>query len=347
MSNKSIHDLLDEAFHCQASDVHISAHAPPTFRIYGQLKQAETENVTPLAAEQMARQLLSEQQWEKLNQQGEIDLSYCVDEQKRYRLNIFSQQGNFSICARLIPGTIPTIAGLGLPSAIQALAEKPHGLILVTGPTGSGKSSTLAALIGYLNEHFHKHIITLEDPIEYLHKSKNCVINQREIGNDTGNFFSGLRSALRQDPDVILVGELRDLETISAAITAAETGHLVLGTLHTINASQTLDRMIDVFPVHQQPQIRSQLSAVLLAVVSQRLLPLRSGEGRKAATELLLNTPAVANLIRSEKTHQIKSVLQTSKAQGMHTLDMSIKELVAQGLVDAAVANHYYQEGGL
>lgn len=344
---ESIQQLLQFAYDSKASDLHISVQSVPTLRIHGQLTAIGTVAVTEDVATEMAKQLLTSAQWTKLNELGEVDLGYQLDEHKRYRVNVYYQQGRVSIAARIIPGKIPSIEQLQMPSSIRQLADKPQGLVLVTGPTGSGKSSTLAALIGYMNECQSKHIITLEDPIEFVHSSKRSIVDQREVGIDTQSFSNGLRAALRQDPDVILVGELRDHETISAAITAAETGHLVLGTLHTMDAPQTIDRIIDVFPAYQQPQVRSQLAAVLLSVISQRLLPDRVGQGRRAATEILYNSPAVANLIRSEKIHQIKSVMQTGKALGMHTLDMSIKELIAQGAVDPQIARTYLVEGGI
>lgn len=231
-----------------------------------------------------------------------------------------------------------------MPLILESLAKKPQGLILVTGPTGSGKSSTLAAMIHSINQSESKHIVTLEDPIEFLHSHGKCLVDQREVGSDTHSFASGLRAALRQDPDVILVGEMRDLETISAAVTAAETGHLVLATLHTTDAPQTIDRIIDAFPGHQQNQIRSQLASVMLAVVSQRLFPRATGRGRVCATEILVNTPAVANLIRTEKTHQLKNVMQTSRSLGMHTLEMSIREHLAGGLITSTAAKAYMSE---
>jgi twitching motility protein PilT len=267
-----------------------------------------------------------------------LDMSYGIPNLSRYRVNIFKQKGNVSLTIRLIPTKIPAMEALGLPAMAEEFAKKPQGLLLVTGPTGSGKSTTLAAIIDYINRTRGDHIITLEDPIEFVHPHKASIVNQREIGVDTESFTSGLRAALRQDPDVILVGEMRDLETISIAITAAETGHLVFGTLHTADAPQTIDRIIDVFPPEAQQQIRVQLASVLLGVMAQRLLPTMDGNGRVAAIEVLVNTPAIANLIRSEKVHQIRSVLQTGKAQGMQTMDMALRDLLQKRLitVDAA-----------
>jgi twitching motility protein PilT len=265
-------------------------------------------------------------------------MSYGIPNLSRYRVNIFKQKGNVSLTIRLIPTKIPAMEALGLPAMAEEFAKKPQGLLLVTGPTGSGKSTTLAAIIDYINRTRGDHIITLEDPIEFVHPHKACIVNQREIGVDTESFTSGLRAALRQDPDVILVGEMRDLETISIAITAAETGHLVFGTLHTADAPQTIDRIIDVFPPEAQQQIRVQLASVLLGVMAQRLLPTIDGNGRVAAIEVLVNTPAIANLIRSEKVHQIRSVLQTGKAQGMQTMDMALRDLLQKRSITVEAA---------
>ncbi|HEY4601061.1 MAG TPA: PilT/PilU family type 4a pilus ATPase, partial [Cerasibacillus sp.] len=259
---------------------------------------------------------------------------------------VYRQKQHVTFVARIIPDNIPTIQQLNMPPVLEQLALKPHGLILVTGPTGSGKSTTLAAMIDYINQREAKHIITLEDPIEYVHEHGKSMVHQREVGSDTLKFANGLRAALRQDPDIILVGEMRDLETISTAITAAETGHLVLATLHTNSASQTINRIIDVFPPHQQAQIRIQLADVLEGIVSQRLFPRAMGSGRIAATEILLNHPSIANLIRSEKVNQIKNVMQTSRPLGMHTLEMSIQELLAAGLINGETAAVYLNNVG-
>ncbi|RIX54042.1 type IV pilus twitching motility protein PilT [Paenibacillus nanensis] len=336
--------LLETVCERKASDLHISVGSPPTFRIDGALKAGSDQAVSAEEATGLAEALLTDENLKKLNELGEVDFSYSIPA-SRFRINIYRQQGHCSIAVRAIARSVPTLEQLEMPAVIAPLADKPQGLILVTGPTGSGKSSTLAAFINHINRTQNKHIITLEDPIEYVHASASSIVEQREVGHDTRSFANGLRAALRQDPDVILVGEMRDLETISAAVTAAETGHLVLATLHTTDAPQTIDRIIDAFPGHQQAQIRSQLAAVLLTVISQRLLPRASGQGRIAATEILVNSPAVANLIRSEKVHQIRSVMQTGRALGMHTLDMSIKELLQKGIVTAAAARPYLTEG--
>ena len=255
-----------------------------------------------------------------------------------------TKEAVYRMAIRIVPTSIPTIEDLKLPEILKKISEKPQGLVLVTGPTGSGKSTTLAAMIQYMNETMRKHVITLEDPIEYLHKHGSSIIDQREVGFDTNNFANGLRAALRQDPDVILVGEMRDLETIQTAITAAETGHLVFGTLHTSSAPATINRIIDVFPPSQQAQIRIQLASVLVSVISQRLFPTIDKQGRIGATEILINNSAVANLIRNEKIHQIISIMQTSRSYGMHTLEMDVKELVQKGMISRDSAEPYLQE---
>ena len=317
-------------------------------RINGTLKPYSDEVITPEDTETMAKTLFQqdEDKWQQFLTEKERDFSYSIVDVARFRLNVFHQRGSISIAARVIPETIPTIEELKMPVILKKLAEKPQGLILVTGPTGSGKSTTLAAMLDYVNAKEAKHIITLEDPIEYVHNNQRSIINQREVGLDTNSFANGLRAALRQDPDIILLGEMRDLETISTAITAAETGHLVLATLHTSSAPQTIERIIDVFPGAQQTQIRIQLASVLEGIISQRLFPRMDGKGRIVATEVLINQPSVANLIRNEKVHQIKNVMQTSRALGMHTLDMSIQTLVAQGVIAPEIANPYLTSVG-
>src|SRR5690625_3593223 len=313
----------------QASDLHVLVGSPPIYRIDGELRSYGDSIMTKELTNQMAKELL-ENNWDKFQSEGEYDFSYKLDEASRFRVNIFKQKQSVSIAARLIPVSIPTIEQLKLPNTLYQLVEEPHGLVLVTGPTGSGKTTTLASMIDYANETMNKHIITFEDPIEYIHEHKRSIIQQREVGLDTKRFSTGLRAALRQDPDVILVGEMRDLETISTAITAAETGHLVLATLHTNSASQTINRIIDVFPPHQQGQIRTQLASVLTAIISQRLFLRKDNSGRIVATEILIGQPSVANLIRNDKIDQINNVIQTSKSLGMHTLAMSINELILQ-----------------
>lgn len=337
-------DLLRSAYEIGASDLHISLHSPPVLRIDGILTPLSGPALSSEEVSEMVAYLLNSEQYEVFQEKGELDFAYSCGDEIRARINVYKQRGMISIAARLISSHIKGIDELGLPPIVHSLTEKRQGLVLVTGVTGSGKSSTLAAMIDKINRYERKHIITLEDPIEYIHPKGLSLIEQREVGSDTESFSSGLRAALRQDPDVILVGEMRDLETISAAITAAETGHLVFATLHTSDAPQTIDRIIDVFPGHQQAQIRSQLSSVLVAVLSQSLLPKAGGKGRVCAVEVMMNTPAVANLIRSEKTYQIKSVMQTAKASGMQTMEMAVRDLVREGRVHAANVRSYLSE---
>jgi twitching motility protein PilT len=336
--------LLRAAFELKASDIHLTVGVPPVMRINGDLKRYGKEVLTPSDTEGMAKAIVPPQMWELFKTKGELDFSYGLPGVSRFRVNTYHQRACISMAIRIVPSKIPSIEELDLPEILTKIVEKPQGLILVTGPTGSGKSTTLAAMIHYMNQNMKKHIITLEDPIEYLHKHGNSIIDQREVGFDTNNFANGLRAALRQDPDVILVGEMRDLETIQTAITAAETGHLVLGTLHTSSAPATINRIIDVFEPAQQPQIRIQLASVLVGIISQRLFPTIDRKGRKAATEIMINNPAIANLIRNEKIHQILSIMQTSRAQGMHTLESSIKDLIEYGLIQKELALPFLQE---
>lgn len=324
-----------------ASDIHLVAGSAPIYRINGQLLPNEENRLMPEDTYQMAKSILTEELWDVLENKREVDLSYGIDKVSRFRVNIFYQRSSVSIAFRVIPRDIPSIESLGIPEILKKVVQKPHGLFLVTGPTGSGKSTSLASMIDFMNQTMNRHIITLEDPIEYLHSHKQSIIVQREIGFDTLSFANGLRASLRQDPDVILVGELRDLETIQTAITAAETGHLVLGTLHTQDTAGTIDRMIDVFPAHQRNQTRTMLANVLLGVMSQRLFRTNDLSGRVVATEMLINNAAIANLIRTEKMHQIPNVLQTSRDQGMHTMEMSIKDLVSKRLINASEIVHY------
>lgn len=341
---EKIDHLLRAAFELKASDIHLTVGVPPVMRINGDLKRYGKEFLTPDDTEGMAKQIVPAHMWELFKEKGELDFSYGIPGVSRFRVNTYHQRACVSMAIRVVPSKIPTLDELELPNVLTKMIEKPHGLILVTGPTGSGKSTTLAAMVHYMNQHMHNHVITLEDPIEYLHKHGNCIIDQREVGFDTKNFANGLRAALRQDPDVILVGEMRDLETIQTAITAAETGHLVLGTLHTSSAPATINRIIDVFQPAQQPQIRIQLASVLVGIVSQRLFPTMDRKDRKAATEIMVNNSAIANLIRNEKIHQIVSIMQTSRSQGMHTLESSIKELIERGLIQKEIALPYLQE---
>lgn len=322
--------LLKKAHYKEASDVHLVAGSSPVFRVDGKLMPEKEDRLMPEDTMEMARAILTDKLWDQLQEVREVDLSYGIPGVSRFRVNIFYQRSAISLAFRVIPRDIPTIDSLGIPQRLKDLVKKPHGLILVTGPTGSGKSTTLASMIDYMNHEMNRHIITLEDPIEYLHSHNKCIIEQREVGFDTISFKDGLRASLRQDPDVILVGELRDLDTIQTAITAAETGHLVLGTLHTQDTTGTIDRIIDVFPVHQKNQVRTMLANVLIGVMSQRLFPTLNTKGRVAATELLINNAAIKNLIRNEKMHQIPNVLQTSKDQGMHTMEMDMRQLISE-----------------
>ena len=338
MDENSIHYLLQKAFELQASDLHITVGVPPIMRINGVLKKFGENRITQDQSEAIAQEMIPEHLWNVYIEKGELDFSYGLQGVSRFRVNVFRQRSSSALAIRVVPTEIPSMEQLNLPPIVRKIAEKPQGLVLVTGPTGSGKSTTLASMIDYMNKTMRKHIITLEDPIEYMHKHQLCVIDQREVGLDTLNFANGLRSALRQDPDVILVGEMRDLETIQTAITAAETGHLVLGTLHTSGAVSTVNRIIDVFNGDQQHQIRYQLSSVLEAVISQRLFPTIDGKGRIAAFEVLLNVPAVGNLIRSEKAHQIPNIMQTSRLEGMQLLENSTKELLNAGKISREIA---------
>jgi len=327
MSNVKILELLQCVVQENASDLHITVGIPPTMRVNGHLIKIGDRLLMPPDTEDLAMQILTKEQRMIVDDKGEIDASFSNPGIGRFRINIYKQRGSFSLAIRIVSLIIPTIEELGLPLILKDLSRKKRGLILVTGPTGSGKSTTLASMIDLMNTEEKQHIITLEDPIEYLHKHKMSIINQREVGSDTNNFTNGLRACLRQDPDVILVGEMRDLETISIAITAAETGHLVLSTLHTVGAAKTIDRIIDVFPPHQQQQIKIQLAAVLVGIVSQQLLPRIDEPGRVAAIEIMVATNAISNLVREGKTHQIQTAIQTGMKYGMKTMDNSLLAL--------------------
>ncbi|WP_432355783.1 type IV pilus twitching motility protein PilT [Sporosarcina sp. A2] len=341
---QQIDELLSKAVELKASDIHFTIASPPVFRINGELKRYGSDPIDEQFTMAIAKATIPDKLFTLFKEKGQIDYSYEVADVSRFRVNAFQQRGVTSLAFRTIPTEIPSIESLNMPGILKTLAETKQGLILVTGPTGSGKSTTLASMIDYLNQTTRKHILTLEDPIEYIHNHSSSIIDQREVGFDTDSFGDGLRAALRQDPDVILVGEMRDLETISTAITAAETGHLVLATLHTWSAASTIDRIIDVFPHGQQAQIRVQLAGVLTAVLSQRLLPTKDRAGRRAATELMINNAAVANLIRSEKVHQIPNVIQTNRALGMHMMNASVKELLDNGTISYDTAEPYLQE---
>ncbi|WP_106496915.1 type IV pilus twitching motility protein PilT [Lentibacillus sp. Marseille-P4043] len=338
---------LIDACQKKASDVHLTVGKAPIFRINGQLTEQATKKLEPSDTEQIVKAIIPDNQWSQLEQQRELDFSYGISHVSRFRINTFYQRGALSLAIRIVPTEIPSIDELHLPSIMKEIIYQPQGLILVTGPTGSGKSTTLASMIDYMNKTLKKHIITLEDPIEYMHEHDQSIIDQREIGFDANSFQGALVACLRQDPDVILVGEMRDLETISTAITAAETGHLVLGTLHTQDAVSTIERIIDVFPAEQQTQVRIQLSTVLKAVISQRLLMKKDNMRRIVATEVLINTSAVKNLIRNEKLFQVQNVLQTSRELGMHTLEMDLKRLLQEDKIAYETAAPFMQERGL
>ncbi|KOF11786.1 twitching motility protein PilT [Planococcus glaciei] len=335
--------ILTAATELNVSDIHMTTGIPPVFRMHGALKQYGEDKLLPEMTKEIARVLMPDTLWETFLNKGEMDYSYSIPGVARFRVNSFHQRGSISHAFRTIPTNIPTIDDLNMPDTLKKLSDTHQGLILVTGPTGSGKSTTLAAMIRHMNENLSKHIITLEDPIEYMHKHGTSVIDQREVGFDTNSFANGLRAALRQDPDVILVGEMRDLETITTAITAAETGHLVMGTLHTSSAASTVERIIDVFPPEQHAQIRTQLGGILKAVISQRLLPTADGKGRVAATEILINNTAIANLIRTEKVHQIPNIILTNRAAGMHMMATSVQELLKKGKISRQIAEPYLE----
>jgi len=335
----TIEDLLRHAVTIGASDVHLTVGIPPAIRLHGSLRR--TAGWEPLTAEDIdavARELLSDAQWSHFRQTKELDLAHTVDGVGRFRVNLYQQRGHTGAAFRVIPNEIRDLGTLGLPPIIGDFAQLQRGLVLVTGPTGSGKSTTLASLIDLANRTRAAHIMTIEDPIEFLHEHKTSVVNQREVGEDTDNFSVALRHALRQDPDIILVGELRDLETTRVAVTAAETGHLVLATLHTRSASTTVDRLIDIFPSDQQDQIRTQLAGCLEGVVAQALLPTSDGAGRVGVCEVMIATPAIRNLIREGKAHQITTAMQSAGDRGMVTFDHHLAQRYAAGDVTKATA---------
>lgn len=329
----NLNDLLAETMIRKASDLHITVGIPPINRINGKLVSLGNERLSPKDIEEFVKTLLNEEQLQDYKNLGEVDLSYSVAGVGRFRANIYRQRGSDAMALRTVGLKIPTLEDLSHPPILTELSRKNRGLLLVTGPTGSGKSTTLAAMINQINSERNGHILTLEDPIEFLHKHGKSVVNQREIGHDSKSYGNALRAALREDPDVILVGEMRDLETISIAVTAAETGHLVLSTLHTIGAAKTIDRIVDVFPPYQQQQIKVQLAAVLEGIISQQLIEKADGNGRVAALEILVVTPAIRNLIREGKTHQIDSSVQTGVKYGMKSMDASLIELFKKGLI--------------
>ncbi len=334
----SVVELLRTAKEAGASDLHITVGIPPKMRVNGDLITMNYPRLMPADTMQAVLEVMTEQQRDKFEERGELDMSFSVSDLGRFRVNAFKQRGTMAMAIRIVGTQVPDVETLGIPDSVIDLYNRKRGLVLVTGPTGSGKSTTLAALVDKINRNREAHVITLEDPIEYLHRHDKSMVNQREIGLDTENYSNALRAALREDPDVILVGEMRDYETISVAITAAETGHLILSTLHTIGAANTVDRIIDVFPPHQQQQIRVQFANVLEAVVSQQLIPKADGSGRVAAFEVLHANYAVRNLIREGKSHQLLSVMQTGRKQGMITMDEAILQLLASGEINREMA---------
>ena len=330
----NLHQLLKAMVEKGSSDLHITTGSPPQLRIDGRLVPLKTPPLTPVETKQLCYSILADAQKHKFEEENELDLSFGVKGLSRFRANLFMQRGAVGAAFRTIPFKILTFQELGLPAIAADLARKPRGLVLVTGPTGSGKSTTLASIIDKINTERHEHIMTIEDPIEYLHPHKNCVVNQREVGADTHSFKKALKYILRQDPDVVLVGEMRDLETIEAALTISETGHLAFGTLHTNSCVQTINRIIDVFPPYQQTQIRAQISFVLEGVITQNLVPRAAGTGRVLAIEVMVPNPAIRNLIREDKIHQIYSQMQVGQAKfGMQTFNQSLSMLVQRGHV--------------
>ncbi len=331
-------DILIEVLEREASDLHLTVGSPPIVRVAGKLIRLDYPRLTSNDTRDLIYSILSQDQRQRLENEWEIDFSYSVPGRARFRVNAYFQRNSIGAAFRLIPAKIKSVDELMLPAALHKMAAKPRGFVLVTGPTGSGKSTTLAAIIQEINETREEHIMTIEDPIEFLYRHEKSIINQREVGTDTKSFNRALKSVLRQDPDVILVGEMRDTETMQTALTAAETGHLVFATLHTQDAPQTIDRIIDVFPPHQQGQIRVQLASSLMGICTQQLLPVIDGDGRVPACEVLIPTPAVRNLIREAKTHQIYSVIQTGSQYGMQTMDAALASLVKRGIVAKDVA---------
>jgi len=336
-----IDGLLKKAVKIGASDLHVTVGAQPIYRINGELqKMDKMDELSDSDARQLLCKIMTDAQFKKFEQLNDIDFAYEIPDIGRFRANIFIQNRGIGAVFRIIPQRIVPLEELNLPRAVEEFTRFLKGLVLVTGPTGNGKSTTLASMIDYINRHRKTHIITIEDPLEFVHVNKLSLINQREVGRHSESFASALRSAFREDPDVILIGEMRDLETIALAITAAETGHLVFGTLHTSNAAKTVDRIIDVFPTVQQAQVRTQLSESLSGVISQQLLKRKDGTGRVAAVEILIGVPALANLVREGKTYQIPSIIQTGRREGMQTMDQAIVDLLKQGIISAEEAHN-------
>lgn len=333
-------ELLIKTIELKASDLHLTVGLAPTVRCNGKLINIHDEKLTKGHMEGYARELLGDKYNEYMNE-GEYDIAYSIEDIGRFRVNVFRQQNNDAVAIRVISFNIPTLDELNYPPVIKEIVKKKSGLILVTGPTGSGKSTTLAAMINEINNTRQGHIITLEDPIEYKHNHNNCIVNQREIGRDSKSYKSALKAVLREDPDVILIGEMRDIESISIAITAAETGHLVFSSLHTIGAAKTIDRILDAFPPHHQQQIKFQLSTVLQGVISQQLLPTKDESSRIAALEIMVSTAGIENLIREGKSNQLESALQTGSKYGMRTMDISIAQLYKEGIISFETAIAY------
>ncbi len=333
-----ISELLIQVLEKEASDLHITAGIPPTVRVNGVLQHLDYPKLMPKDTQELIYSILTQEQREQVERRKEFDMSYSLSGRARFRVNVYFQRNSLAAAFRLIPMHIRSLSELGLPPALELVGKKPRGFVVITGPTGSGKSTTLAALVDQVNSTKAVHIMTVEDPIEYLHRHKKAIVNQREIGADTDSFQNALKFVLRQDPDVILIGEMRDIDTISTALTAAETGHLVFTTLHTQDAPQTINRIIDVFPPHQQQQVRMQLAATLQCVVSQQLLPAIDGTGRVIGAEMLIPTPGIRNMIREAKTHQIRNAMQTGQKYGMQTMDHALATLYRQGKISFDVA---------
>src|SRR6187401_2174066 len=332
-------ELLKTTVEMEGSDLHLATNSPPQVRVHGHLRRLVQPDLTPSDTKQLVYSVLTDSQKKRFEETLELDFSFGIKGLARFRCNVFSQRGSVGAVYRLIPETIRAFGELGLPAVLATLAERPRGLVLVTGPTGSGKSTTLAAMLYKINAERHDHILTIEDPIEYIHQHKHCLVNQREVHSDTNSFSNALRAALREDPDVVLIGEMRDLETVESALKIAETGHLTFGTLHTNSAAQTINRIIDIFPAGQQSQIRTQLSLVLEGVVCQALLPKADGKGRVASLEILVPTPAIRNLIRDDKVHQIYGAMQTGQEKlGMQTANQSLASLYMKRLITLETA---------
>jgi twitching motility protein PilT len=332
-------DLLKMMVDLNGSDLHITTATPPQIRVHGHLQRVQMPDMTPAETKQLVYSVLTDSQKKRFEETMELDFSFGLKGLARFRCNVFNQRGAVGAVYRLIPEKIRSFGELGLPAVLATLAERPRGLVLITGPTGSGKSTTLAAMIDKINAERHDHILTIEDPIEYIHQHKNCLVNQREVHSDTGSFSNALRAALREDPDIVLIGEMRDLETVEAALKIAETGHLTFGTLHTNSAAQTINRIIDIFPANQQAQIRTQLSLVLEGIVCQALLPRADGKGRVCSLEIMVPTAAIRNLIRDDKVHQIYGAMQTGQEKlGMQTSNQSLASLYQKRLITLETA---------